>query len=260
MKITTLGTSHGDPTPGHFCTSVLLEQGGRYYLVDAGEGANPRLVQHGLCAAMLSAVWITHVHVDHVGSVPILCEQAEKYRKNYPDLCLSIYFPEEQMIAGLNAWRRSMHSGRFVMRAGNADIATKLFAFKEGPFYDDGTVAVTAIPTKHMEYLKEFGGQSYALKVASQGKNVLFTGDLKRSFEDFPLEAAQNCDAVFCELTHYPLENAISALEQLRTGRLVFYHLGNPWQPEEGMKKALDMCAHLPYPVEFSYDDYELEL
>ncbi len=164
------------------------------------------------------------------------------------------------MIAGLEAWRRSMHSGRFVMRAGNVDIATKLFAFKEGAFYNDGTVAVTAIPTGHMEYLKEFGGQSYALKVEGGGKKVLFTGDLKRSFEDFPLDAAQNCDAVFCELTHYPLENAIPTFEKLRTGRLVFYHLGGLWQSEEGMKKAMDMCAHLPYPVEFSFDDYEMEL
>ena len=35
MKITFLGTSHGGPMPGHYCTSILLESGDFKYLVYA---------------------------------------------------------------------------------------------------------------------------------------------------------------------------------------------------------------------------------
>ena len=68
------------------------------------------------------------------------------------------------------------------------------------------------------------------------------------------LDAAQDCDLVFSEITHYPLEKAILTLEKLRCGKLKFYHIHNPWQTQEGRQKALDMTAHLPYPVEFTYD------
>ena len=79
MKITNFGTSHGDPTLEHFCSSTLLETQGRYYLIDAGEPANALLVRNGLCASRVSAVFITHMHIDHTGSLPVICEQAKKY-------------------------------------------------------------------------------------------------------------------------------------------------------------------------------------
>ena len=90
MKITNFGTSHGDPTLEHFCSSTLLETQGRYYLIDAGEPANALLVRNGLCASRVSAVFITHMHIDHTGSLPVICEQAKKYRSRFPDVSLTV--------------------------------------------------------------------------------------------------------------------------------------------------------------------------
>ena len=127
-------------------------------------------------------------------------------------------------------------------------------AYDEQNGYDDGFIRVTATRTRHINIPNEPSAASYALKVEAEGRKVLFTGDLSHTFEDFPLDAAQGCDLVFSEITHYPLEKAIPTLEKLRCGKLKFYHIHNPWQTEEGRQKALDMTAHLPYPVEFAYD------
>ena len=247
MKITNFGTSHGDPTLEHFCSSTLLETQGRYYLIDAGEPANALLVRNGLCASRVSAVFITHMHIDHTGSLPVICEQAKKYRGRFPDVSLTVNFPEAAAIPLMNNWLQANHA-----RFSQAEIAMRAYDEQNG--YDDGVIRVTATRTRHINIPNEPSAASYALKVEAEGRKVLFTGDLSHTFEDFPLDAALGCDLVFSEITHYPLEKAIPTLEKLRCGKLKFYHIHNPWQTEEGRQKALDMTAHLPYPVEFAYD------
>lgn len=257
MRITNLGTSHGDPTPEHFCSSTLLETGGRLYLVDCGEPANALLVRRGLCASQLSGIFVTHMHIDHTGSLPVLCEQAAKYRRRFPDIRLSILLPEAAAFDKLAAWRDANHYGRFDHRAehdGGAPVFGELRAYDETHGYDDGTLAMTAVRTDHLAHLHNPDVSAFSLQFACEGKRVLFTGDLAADFHDFPLDAAQDCDLVFCEVTHYPLEKALPTLARLRAGRLIFYHIGDPWQPADRQRLALDLCRQLPFPVSFAHD------
>ncbi|MBQ7651523.1 MAG: ribonuclease Z [Victivallales bacterium] len=253
MKIVTLGTSHGDPTALHYCTSVLIETSGKYYLLDVGEPANATLVRMGLRSGQLSAAFVTHAHVDHTGGLPVLIEQAEKWRNRFPDIKMSVYLPEAKMVPALAAWRLACHTARF-------EQSVKVYSYEKGPVYSDEAISVEAFPTAHMGEVKDTDARSFALKFTMEGKKVLFTGDLSHDFHDFPLEAADGCDVVFSELTHYPLEKAIPTLEKLHTGRLVFYHLHNPWQTNDGVRKAYDLCRHLGFPITLSYDGFTLEI
>ena len=54
MRITTLGTSHGDPTATSFQSSILLETGGGFYLFDAGEPVSALLILPTLLRGRLS--------------------------------------------------------------------------------------------------------------------------------------------------------------------------------------------------------------
>ena len=53
MRITTLGTSHGDPTATSFQSSILLETGGGFYLFDAGEPVSALLIALAEAIAVL---------------------------------------------------------------------------------------------------------------------------------------------------------------------------------------------------------------
>ena len=253
MKITFLGTSHGGPMPGHYCTSILLESGNFKYLVDAAEPAASTLVNMGFKASQLTGVFITHAHSDHTSGLSFVCEQAQKYRFLFPDIALKVMLPEAPMIPALEGWMAANH-------VGHTEKDFSLYSYEKGTIYDDGTLKVKAIPTEHLADIPN--AQSYAFKITevSTGKQVLFTGDLHPAFKDFPLSDAQNCGIVCCELTHFKIDVALPTLKKLSTGLLAFYHLHNPWQTAEGQARVLRECSELPYPIMLSYDGCSVEI
>ena len=253
MKITTLGTSHGDPTMTRYQTSTLVETQGRCYLIDAGEPANAHLVRRGLSASRLSAVFITHMHIDHTGSLPVLIEQSTKYRHRYPDNHLSVQLPENEAVEPLLGWVRA-NCGRTKFE----DLTVECYRDHGG--YDDGFLRMTPFPTRHVPPRADGSPRSHSLLVEAEGKRVLFTGDLSSDFSDFPVSAADGCDAVFSELTHYPLEKAVPVLQTVHPKRLVFYHVHNPYQTPEGEEKVRRLCSVLSYPSEIAYDGFALDL
>ena len=267
MKIVNLGTSHGDPTLTANQTSHLIECGGKSYLLDCGEGCVASLIRRGVVPAQLSAVFVSHMHDDHAICLPLVIAQAQKYRRNFPDIRLQVHIPDQDAIPALRAWNAAMLSGKC--------DANNLYDLRvygpEAPF-DDGTLAVTPVPKGHLEgmlaepeiYLPKqkftVPPRSFCLVIRGEGKKIFFSGDLspvKPALHDFPLEAAQDTDAVFIELVHYNFDVALPYFRQLRTKHLFFVHRGNRWQTPEGEQEALRACADLPYPVTMAHDGLE---
>ena len=96
--------------------------------------------------------------------------------------------------------------------------------------------------------------RSFALQLQAGGKKLRFTGDLSRDFKDFPVDAAKECDAVFCELTHFSLEEVLPELKKLPLRRIVFHHVANRYQTPAGEKHVKALLARLPYPAEVASD------
>lgn len=249
MKITTVGTSHGDPTLTRTQTSNLLEVDGKYYLIDAGEGINTFLVRQNLRASMLSGIFITHMHIDHTSSLPVLIEQAIKYRWKDEDKHLEVQLPEAKAIQPLVNWLEC--------NAHKADFSSINFAcYRDNGVFDDGVIKVTSYPTNHLLPLEDGLTRSHSLLIEGGGKKVLFTGDVSCDdrYRDFPSKAADGCDIVFSELVHYKLEDAIEVLSGINIKELVFVHVGNKWQTPEGEKELKELCSKLPYKVTISRD------
>jgi ribonuclease Z len=66
MKVTTLGTGTPLPDPNRAGAASLVEAGGQHLLVDCGRGVLMRLAAAGLGIGQVSAVFLTHLHSDHV--------------------------------------------------------------------------------------------------------------------------------------------------------------------------------------------------
>ena len=243
MRITTLGTSHGDHTYCRFNSSTLVDVGGDLYLIDAGEPVTGLLVRADISPQRLRAVLITHMHSDHVNGLPkLIADVIKNYREGDP---ISVYIPDARAIEPLNLWVAAQYvpwpSPRFSVRA-----------VREGVVYRDQRAKVTAIGTTHLE--SDDGRICYAYQLEAEGKRVVFTGDLRGDFADFPRIAREEpIDVCVCEMTHFRPETALPVLHRCRIGRLVLNHIHNPWHGE-GEQRLRQILAELPYPFEIAHD------
>lgn len=73
FAVTILGSSSAKPTPDRHPSAQAVNIHEQYYLVDAGEGVQQQLVRYGINPLKLRAVFISHLHGDHVyGLFPVI--------------------------------------------------------------------------------------------------------------------------------------------------------------------------------------------
>lgn len=241
LQITTLGTSHGDATYERFNSVTLYEANGAAYLVDAGAPVNALLVRQQKPLHNLKAVFITHMHDDHVGGVPGLVKSLIKHA--VPGQHTTVFLPEARALPALRDWLAVQHIDV-------EDSCVSLAVVEPGFAYDDGTLRVTAVPTQHLPAEPPI---TFAFLLEGAGRTVLHTGDLAADFSDFPREAAQGADACVCEATHFPPAVAVPVLQHCSLGRLILNHVHDPWHGP-GEAKLLEHYASLPYPVAVAHD------
>jgi ribonuclease Z len=70
MKIVLLGTGGTIPTPRRSLPSVALQREGDLLLFDCGEGTQIQLIRAALSPGKLVAIFLTHLHGDHVTGLP----------------------------------------------------------------------------------------------------------------------------------------------------------------------------------------------
>ncbi|MDD7805966.1 MAG: ribonuclease Z [Endozoicomonas sp. (ex Botrylloides leachii)] len=93
MRLTFLGTSAGAPTTERNVTAlaVALDDSRSWYLVDCGEATQHRLLHCRYTLSRLKAIFITHVHGDHIFGLPGLLSAAVMQGRKDP---LTICAPE----------------------------------------------------------------------------------------------------------------------------------------------------------------------
>ena len=246
MKLITLGTGHGDPNMRRCNSAALLECGGKYYLLDAGDGACTGMIRAGFLPSMLSGVFISHLHDDHTAGITSIVKSALKYREKHPACHLEIYLPQAGTERVLWEWL-----GLFLPEERLTEITVS--AYSDGTFFNDGNISITAIPTCHLPYGKEGKARSYGWLAKGEKKCLLFTGDLSPDFSDFP-KTDQYCDTVICELTHFDMKYALPVLKTLSCGELIFTHIYDPWDTPEGQEHLKELQTILPYKLTIAED------
>jgi len=248
--LTFLGTGHGNANYRRNQSCMLLRlPGGRNYLIDCGDCASTSLIRRGVEAASLDAVFVTHIHDDHVGGIVGVIKMAAKYRSHFPEKHTQFLLPEVEAVHALEGWVAAIRIPYQERQCG-------IFGYVPGVIYDENGLTVTAWATNHNP-----PGKSCAFAFQFAGKCLVCTGDLAGDFHDFPLAQInalpQPPEAVVCELTHYSPENAMPLMASLKTKRLIFNHVHDPWDLPEKRRQLADWFAKLSYPVQIAEDNTE---
>lgn len=183
MNITFLGTSYGAPQKERAQQSILLEIGDALYLFDAGSGALDALIKYGFEQKKLRAIFISHLHGDHMNGLHDIMNLAEYFGIKCP-----VYLSEQRGIEAFNAFSFFQH------RRECKNITLSLI--RSGEFYSDENISVSAILTAHMAGA---GLPSYAFHINAGGKTAVITSDLSPTLEDFPHRRA---DIIITECAH----------------------------------------------------------
>lgn len=79
-----LGTAAAIPTPHRHLSAMAVERKGRVLLFDCGEGTQYRFLDADLNRARIDAIFITHLHGDHVFGLPGLLSTMDLLQRTDP--------------------------------------------------------------------------------------------------------------------------------------------------------------------------------
>ena len=174
-----LGTGTPRPTPDVWGPATAVVVGKRVFLVDAGVGVERRLAAAGLPTNGPSAVFITHLHSDHVLGLSDLIFTSWVVGRTRP---FPVYGPHG--LARLTDHLYAAFSEDIRIRTEGLEHETrdgyKVDVREIGPgvVYDSGGVRVTAFAVKHGQWR-----EAYGYRFDGPGRSIVLSGDTSPSEE-----------------------------------------------------------------------------
>ena len=177
LKVTLLGTGNPRPRIDRFGPSILVEAGKETLLFDCGRGATIRLSQASVPFSAVTALFLTHLHSDHIVGLPDLWLTGWIMGRHVP---LQVWGPTGtvDMLKGLEqAYAFDVHMRRDVDEQIPAQGAVlKGKDIGEGVVYENNSVKVTAFLVDHGPVRPALG-----FRVDYQGHAVVLSGDTRPS-------------------------------------------------------------------------------
>jgi ribonuclease Z len=177
MQVILLGTGSPQPIMERFGPSILVRAGTENLLFDAGRGCLQRLRQLNLSYDQLDAVFLTHLHSDHIVGLPDLWLTG--WLVSGRDIPMNIYGPAGT--ADMIKYLRLAYAYDLKIRADDDKVmeeGSKLLVteIQQGTIYDKNGVKVIAFDVDHFPIKPAFG-----YRIEYMGHSVVLSGDTRYS-------------------------------------------------------------------------------
>ncbi|MCX8107643.1 MAG: MBL fold metallo-hydrolase [Verrucomicrobiae bacterium] len=250
-----MGVGDGWPCADRGHAAFLYSLGSVTLLVDTGDPISGLLKKANWHCDNIDRVFVTHLHMDHVGGIFMLLQGLWLDGRTKP---LIVHLPSE----GIEPVSRMLKAGYFFDEL----IRFKLdFApIQPGETVDVGDgVRVTAFPTSHLVALKNRFGQqnpvgfeAFCFVVEFDGKRVIHSGDVG-NINDLAPVADQPTDVLVCELAHVTLEELGAFVTGHPVKKTVLVHLPDAmWRDLPKTREAAARAlGNVPFVIPFDGDE-----
>ena len=140
FTLTTLGTASAVPVLGRNQSAQVLQVRGRLFLIDCGEGTQKRIRQARLSFVRIEAIFISHIHGDHVLGLFGLLSTIGMYGRTSP---LKVYGP--QALGGFIRFFESYYGSELPYELQFCEVKCQGLS----QIYLDKYLKVSAFPLQH---------------------------------------------------------------------------------------------------------------
>ena len=215
LTVTLLGTGSPEPIVQRFGPATLVEAGSDTLLFDAGRGVSQRLWQLHIPLRNVSALFLTHLHSDHVIGIPDLWLTgwtAPPYgQRKTAFRVLGPRGTRDMMTHLREAYAEDIRIRMEDERLPETGVAVDATDIVDGIVYDHNGVKVTVFTVDHGPAVRPALGY----RVDYNGRSVVIVGDTR--YTESVVRAARNADLLI-----YPMAMAASGSPMEPTVRIHF--------------------------------------
>ncbi len=227
IRVTLLGTGAPVPSIERFGPSILVEAGEEKILFDCGRGASQRLWQLKIPLGQIDALFLTHLHSDHVVGIPdvwltgwipaVYGRRASPLRVFGPD---GTWDMMENLVKAFS-WDISTRSKE--KNKADSGVLVNATDIKEGFIWERNGVKITPFTVRHADFIDSALG--YRIDYA--GYSVILSGDTR--YSENLVRYAKGADVVIHEV-------AAANESSMQTSPLINQILGFHSSPEDAAK------------------------
>jgi ribonuclease Z len=198
IKVTLLGTGTPQPIMERFGYSTLVQAGNETLLFDAGRGCLQTLRQINISYDKINALFLTHLHSDHIVGIPDLWLTGWLVSKRVTPL--NVFGPTgtDEMLNNL----RKAFAFDIKMRVEDdkrLEEGSKFLVkeIQQGVIYEKNGVKVTAFEVDHYPIVPAFG-----YRIEYNGHSVVLSGDTR--YSENVIKFAKGADLLIHEVAIAP--------------------------------------------------------
>lgn len=194
ITVTLLGTGAPRESMDRYGPSTLVQAGRQTLVFDAGRGCLRRLAQAGVFYNQVDALFLTHLHSDHIVGIPDFWLSGWLLSKRQRPLALFGPSGSSNMMEHLQAafqFDIRTRMEEFALSPLGAEVLVK--EIQQGVVYDLGGVRVTAFDVDHGMVKPAFG-----YRVDYAGRSVILSGDTQ--FSTNLIKFAEHADLIVHEV------------------------------------------------------------
>ncbi len=224
IELRFLGTCSGtEPMPGRHHSSLVLKIRDTWYWFDAGENCSHSAYTSGVDVSCVRAVFISHMHIDHIGGLANLMFVIDKVagvtkKPHTNNNSYDIFVPDIQRFSSIKDIAYSWSGTRAAVNVGEHE-------YRDGLVFEDERIRVTALHNTHLKETGETGWHSYSFLIEAEGKRLVYSGDVSYPEELDPF-LADGCDALIMETGHHKVAGVCAYAKERNVKKLYFTHHG----------------------------------